>query len=59
MLEFVNAKYDGNSVSLFILKMIFIVTELNKYLGQPMHKKFVMFMIMKSLHKEFKTFHVW
>jgi hypothetical protein len=38
--------------------MVLIVTKLNKYLGQPLHEKFVLFMIMKSLPKEYDTFHI-
>jgi hypothetical protein len=58
MMEYVNVKYDRNGVSPFIQKIISIVAMVNKYLGSPMHKDFVMFMIVKSLLKEFKTFHV-
>jgi hypothetical protein len=58
MTEFVNAKYDGNGVKTFIQKMISIVTKINKYLRSPMHEEFIVFMIMKSLPKEFDTFHV-
>jgi hypothetical protein len=58
MIEFVNAKYDGNGVRSFIKKMISIVTKINKYLGSSMHEKFVVFMTMKSLPKECETFHV-
>jgi hypothetical protein len=58
MTEFVNAKYDGNGVRPFIEKMISIVAKLNKYLGSPMHEELVVFMIMKSLPKEFETFHI-
>jgi hypothetical protein len=58
MTEFVNAKYDGNGVRPFIEKMISIVAKLNKYLDSPMHEELVVFMIMKSLPKEFETFHI-
>jgi hypothetical protein len=58
MTEFVNAKYDGNGVRPFIQKMISIVAKINKYLGSPLHEEFVVFMIMKSLPKEFETFHI-
>jgi hypothetical protein len=58
MTEFVNAKYDGNGVRPFIQKMISIIAKINKYLGSPLHEEFVLFMIMKSLPKEFETFHI-
>jgi hypothetical protein len=38
--------------------MVSIITKLNKYLGQPMHKDFVLIMIMRSPPKEYETFHV-
>jgi hypothetical protein len=38
--------------------MISIVTKLNKYLGQPLHKEFVVFMTIKSIPKKYETFHV-
>jgi hypothetical protein len=57
MSDFVNTKYDGNGVRPFIQKKS-NVTKLNKYLGQPLHEKFVAFMIMKSLSKEYETFYV-
>jgi hypothetical protein len=37
-------------------KMISIVAKINKYLVSPLHEEFVVFMIMKSLPKEFETF---
>jgi hypothetical protein len=46
MTEFVNAKYNRNSVRLFIQKMIFIVAKINKYLESLLHEEFVMLMIM-------------
>ena len=58
MAEFVNAKYDGDGVRLFIQKMIFIVAKINKYLGSPLHEEFILFMIIKSLPNEFETFHI-
>jgi hypothetical protein len=58
MTKFVNAKYDGNGVRPFIQKMISIIAEINKYLGSPLHEEFVVFMLMKSLPKEFETFHI-
>jgi hypothetical protein len=39
-------------------KMISIIAKINKYLKSPMHEEFVVFMIMKSLPKEFETFHI-
>ena len=39
-------------------KMISIVAKINKYLVSPLHEEFVVFMIMKSLPKEFETFHI-
>jgi hypothetical protein len=58
MTEFVNAKYDGNGVRLFIQKMISIVAKINKYHESNLHEEFVVFMIMKSLPKKFETFHI-
>jgi hypothetical protein len=58
MTKFVNAKYDRNGVRPFIQKMISIVAKINKYLGSALHKEFVVFMIMKSLPKEFETSHI-
>jgi hypothetical protein len=58
MMEFVNAKYDGNSVRPFIRKMMFVVAKINKHLGSLMHEEFLLFMIMKFLLKEYETFHI-
>jgi hypothetical protein len=58
MTEFINAKYDGNSVRPFIQKMIYIVAKINKYLRSSLDEEFVVFMIMKSLPKKFETFHI-
>ena len=53
IMEFVNAKYNGNGVKAFIQNMIFVVAKINKYLGSPMHEEFVVFMIMMSLPKNY------
>jgi hypothetical protein len=39
--------------------MISIVANINKYIGSSLHEEFVVFMIMKSLPKEFETFHIY
>jgi hypothetical protein len=56
--EFINMRYDGSGVRACIQKMTSIVAKLNKYLGKDLPEDFVVHVIIKSLPKEFDTFHV-
>ena len=56
--NFINMRYDGSGVRSYIQKMTSTVAKLNKYLGQPLPEEFVVHVIMKSLPKEYETFHV-
>jgi hypothetical protein len=42
----------------YIHKITLIVAKLNKYLGQALPKEFIVHVMMKSLLKEYETFHV-
>jgi hypothetical protein len=56
--EFINMRYDGSGVRAYIQKMTSTVAKLNKYLGKDLLEDFVVRVIMRSLPKEFDTFHV-
>jgi hypothetical protein len=56
--DFINMRYDGSGVRSYIQKMTSTVAKLNKYLGQNLPEEFVVHVIMKSLPKEYDTFHV-
>jgi hypothetical protein len=56
--EFINMRYDGFGVRAYIQKVTSMVTKLNKYLGKNLPEVFVGHVIMRSLPKEFDTFHV-
>jgi hypothetical protein len=51
-------RYDGNGMRAYIHKITLIVAKLNKYLGQALPKEFIVHVMMKSLLKEYETFHV-
>jgi hypothetical protein len=56
--EFINMRYDGSGVRAYIQKMTSTVAKLNKYLEKDLPEDFVVHVIMRSLPKEFDTFHV-
>ncbi|WVZ86511.1 hypothetical protein U9M48_033274 [Paspalum notatum var. saurae] len=56
--DFTNTRCDSSGVRAYIQKMTSTAAKLNKYLGKDLPEDFVVHMIMKSLPKEYETFHV-
>lgn len=56
--DFTNMRCDSSGVRAYIQKMTSTAAKLNKYLGKDLPEEFVVHMIMKSLPKEYETFHV-